>query len=202
MVQGGTPERRWAWERGMTIRRLIAVVLFLGLAAWIAAIFGASLAAGAVFSTLGDLDVTLSEASILDAGDQGRYIAGFITQPIFAVTDALQTGCAIIVLAMLAIQLARSLSGKKWQLAAMIAACVAAALLLVRILFLTRPFDAALAAARRAVADGDLDAYVAQAAIMHAIHPTLVLIVASTLLAVIVALIAAAASTELGGATS
>ena len=82
------------------LRTLAAVAWWLGLIAWIGAIVMPGATAMVAFTRLPQLDLSMTAANPFFAGDSegaGRFIAGYVTNPLFQVSDTVRLWSLIAV---------------------------------------------------------------------------------------------------------
>ncbi len=83
---------------------LATVIWWLTLVAWTAAIIAPAATAMSAFTSLPTMDVTTDRIDPFfgdDAEGAGRFIAGYVTHPVFQISDRVQLGCAVIGVALL-----------------------------------------------------------------------------------------------------
>jgi len=86
---------------------LATVVWWLTLVAWTAAIIAPAATAMSAFTSLPAMEVRTDRIEPFFAEDTegaGRFIAGYVTHPVFQASDRVQLGCAVIGVVLLAVR--------------------------------------------------------------------------------------------------
>ncbi len=180
----------------MIWRRLRFSLLLATLVAWIAAIVSSGVVAASAFTTLPDLEISSPLADAYFGDDQpaiGRFIAGFVTNPVFLASDRVRMVAAGCVLALYLAGRGRMLDRRHRivRACAQMAMIGAMSVLAYQLIFVSPDLQDVLAAWRTAVTEGNRDAGTMiwkEFEIMHRIAAgllrlELVLVVSSLLLA-------------------
>lgn len=186
------------------IRTLAAIAWWLGLIAWIAAIVVPGATAMVAFTRLPELELSMASASTFFAGDSegaGRFIAGYVTNPLFQVSDTVRLVSLIAVGSAIVVSRGRPIGrpGISRRIA-VIAIGIAALVLGWYLLRVATPLATALDAWRTSVLADDASA--AEVAWMQfdPLHRTASRLFGVELCLVLVAAICAAISTGTGSA--
>ncbi len=152
---------------------ILAAIWWLALIGWVAAIVAPGAAAMVAFPRLAELEVAIPATRTFFADDPaaaGRFVAGFVTNPIFVVADSVRLVAAMIV--WLTVILAAGRPSGGGRLAALATLPIGAATVLFAISFLTvsPPLAEALDQWRVAVFEGDQDAAGMAKAVFDPLH--------------------------------
>lgn len=146
-----------------TTMTLATVVWWLALMAWTAAIIAPAATAMSAFTSLPAMDVTTDRIESFFGDDRegaGRFIAGYVTHPVFQVSDRVQLVCAVVGIVLLVLRggapVGRPKSISRRCATAMV--LLAAALLGWYLLGVSPSVESTLEAWRAAVDAGDRDA--------------------------------------------
>lgn len=147
---------------GMMFARLRFSLLMTTLAIWLAALVASGTVAIAAFTTLPDLDVSNPTTTRFFANDPqgaGRYLAGFVTNPVFVISDRIRGVAAVLIVVIFAIGRGRVLDGRCRTIRHLAHATLLGAIgLLAYEVFLVAPdVQSSLAAWRSTVVDGDVE---------------------------------------------
>lgn len=183
--------------------RLLAVVYWTGLIFWIGAIFATGVAAFGTFGTLSDEALVLERFSAYPAAHHGRLAAGLAMEQIFALTDLVQFGAAVMVIFGLigqALLMRRSMLGVG-HVVRTLAIVVAVTLLVYQALAITPQMNRDLLRYRDAAASGQLEAAAMHRSSFESLHPTAERLSGLRFGALLIAAMASAASLSAGGVT-
>ncbi len=137
--------------------RLVNIVFWLGLVAWVSAVAAAGVAASATFTILPDLGLTVSGYQLTDTVQHGRLAAGKVMEPVFAFVDVVQLLAAMLVVVACLVQ--NTLIKVPWRTPAnvirVLGIILAAGLLLGRMALLSPDMNRQLRAYWSAAASGD-----------------------------------------------
>jgi len=174
-----------------TLAAVCGSLWWLALVAWVAAIIAPAAAAMVAFPTLPELDVAIPSTREFftdDAEAAGRFVAGYVTNPIFLAADSVRLVTALVIWAVVLIFRGRPLGGGRRSLVAMLAIAVATALLLTSLTTVAGPLAESLDAWRAAVFDGDHDAAAQAKAAFDPLHERASTLMSSELLCVLAAI--------------
>ena len=156
--------------------RFLAITWWLLLVAWFAAATAPALAAISAFTQLQDLGIVVTEYQNYlgtDPKANGRLAAGFVTDPVFRITDNAQVVIATIGLIILLITRGRPVGGSSPANMANIACFAMAAIIIAILVFgMSASMNHELDAYRAAARMGDVteaDAHLAEFNTMHPI---------------------------------
>ncbi len=180
-----------------TMRPMLASVWWLALAAWVAAIVAPAAAAMVAFPRLPELEVAIPATRGFFADDPdaaGRFVAGFVTNPIFVAADAVRL--VLVGLVWLAIALAGGRPSGQGRLAIVATVAIAAAsiLLAISLTLVAGPLAEALEAWRAAVFADDREAAAVAKAAFDPLHARASTLMSSELVCVLVAIAASGAA--------
>lgn len=142
---------------------IASVIWWLTLVAWTAAIIAPAATAMSAFTSLPTMDLTTDRIESFFGDDTeaaGRFIAGYVTHPVFQASDRVQTGCAVVGIVLLFLRRGapvgrlKSIS-RRFATATML---LAAALLGWYLVGISPRVESTLEAWRSAVEAGDRDA--------------------------------------------
>jgi len=166
-------------------------VWWLALVAWVAAIIAPAAAAMVAFPTLPELDVAIPSTRDFFAGDveaAGRFVAGYVTNPIFLAADSVRLATALVIWTAVLVFRGRPLGGGRLSLVAVLAIAIATVLLVTSLTTVAGPLAESLDAWRVAVLDGDHDAAAQAKAAFDPLHEQASTLMSSELLCVLVAI--------------
>jgi hypothetical protein len=153
--------------------RFIAAIWWLSLVAWIAAIIAPAAAAMVAFPRLPELGAEIPATREFFAADPdgaGRFVAGYVTNPLFLAADRVRPVAALLMLAALMLTRGRPCGEGRLALAGVIAVGVAAIPLAVSLVFVASPLAASLEEWRAAVFAGDQAAAAIAKAVFDPLH--------------------------------
>jgi hypothetical protein len=142
-------------------RPVLAAIWWLALVGWVAAIIAPGAAAMVAFPRLPELEVAIPATQAYFADDTagaGRFVAGFVTNPIFVAADSARLVAAMIVWLTVVLAAGRPSGGGRLAGAATLAIGAATVLFAISFLTVSAPLAEALDQWRVAVFDGDHDA--------------------------------------------
>lgn len=182
--------RRW--------RIILASAWWSALTIWFAAIIAPAAAAMVAFPRLPEIEAVIPATGAFFSGDPesaGRFVAGFVTNPIFVASDVVRL--AVVGVAWLSVLVSRGRpSGHgRWSIVAMISMAIASTLFAISFLFVAAPLAEALELWRAAVFAGDHGAAADAKAIFDPLHLTASRLMSTELIFVVIAILAAGAST-------
>ena len=146
----------------MMFARLRFTLLMTMLAIWLAALVASGTVAIAAFTTLPDLEISNPNTTRFFENDPqgaGRYLAGFVTNPVFVVSDRVRGIAAVLVVVVFVAGRGRVLDARCRAIRHLAHATLLGAIgLLAYEVFLVAPdVQSSLSAWRSAVVDGDLE---------------------------------------------
>lgn len=144
----------------MMFARLRFTFLLTALAIWLAALVASGTVAIAAFTTLPDLEISNPNTTRFFENDPqgaGRYLAGFVTNPVFVISDKIRGAAAVLVISVFAVGRGRVLDGRCRAIRLLAHASLLGAIgLLAYEVFLVAPdVQSSLSSWRSAVAAGD-----------------------------------------------
>ncbi len=137
---------------------LSATIWWLALTIWVAAIIAPAAAAMVAFPTLPELEVAIPATRAFFAGDAdaaGRFVAGFVTNPIFVAADSVRLVVMIVLWVIVLIAGGRPIGRSPLALPAVVLVGLGSILLAISLLSVASPLAETLDAWRTAVFDGD-----------------------------------------------
>ncbi len=143
------------------LRPMLAAIWWLALVAWVAAIIAPAAAAMVAFPRLPELEVSIpaTQAYFVDDPDAaGRFVAGYVTNPIFVAADGVRLVVVVLVWTAMLLSAGDPSGGGRLATGATIAIAIASTLLVVSLVTVSGPLAEALDQWRVAVFDGDRDA--------------------------------------------
>ena len=185
-----------------TLRTLAAIAWWLGVIAWIAAIVVPGATAMVAFTRLPELELSMAAADAYFDGDSeaaGRFIAGYVTNPLFLVSDTVRLTSVIAIGAAILATLGRPIGrpGRARRIA-ILAIGLGAVVLAWYLLRISTPLATALEAWRTSVLADDAAAAGESWAQFDPLHRTASRLFGIELCLVLVAAIAAAISSRSG----
>lgn len=142
---------------------IAALAWWLTLVAWTAAIIAPAATAMSAFTSLPAMNVTTERIETFfeeDTQAAGRFIAGYVTHPVFQASDRVQAGCAVVGVVLIVLRRGAPV-GRPTSIArrlATVAMLLAVALLAWYLLGVSPSVESTLEAWRSAVDAGDRDA--------------------------------------------
>ena len=146
----------------MTWIRIRFTLLLTLLTVWIAAMFASGVVAIAAFTSLPDLELSTPAAEAFYGDDTegvGRYVAGFVTNPVFVASDRIRSVAAIAILLLIVISRGRILDRRCRVLRYLAGATLKLGLVILAytVIVLAPDIQTTLTAWRAAVTDGDVE---------------------------------------------
>ena len=179
------------------LRSVAAAAWWLALIAWIAAIVAPGAAAMVAFTRLPDLDVSIPASRAYfdgDAAAAGRFVAGYVTNPIFVASDSIRLGAAALACIAIAVTGARPTGRGRSALLATTCLAIATAILVATLMLVSAPLAESLEAWRVAVLADDPIAADAAKSLFDPLHVRASRLMQAELILLLVAAIAGGVS--------
>lgn len=178
----------------MTIVRAVAAAAWwLAVVAWIAAITAPGAAAMVAFTRLPELEVAIPSTMSYFEGDPeaaGRFVAGFVTNPIFVAGDSIRLGAALLAWSAIIVTVARPVGRGRATLVATLCLAIASVTLAASLMFVSGPLAESLEAWRTAVFADDRTSADAAKAIFDPLHEQASRLMQTELILLLIAAIA------------
>jgi hypothetical protein len=177
--------------------RVLGAIWWLALVAWVAAIIAPAAAAMTAFPRLPELEVAIPSTQAFFADDPnaaGRFVAGYVTNPIFLAADSVRLVVACLLGAIVLLSRGRIVGRGPAGVLAIVAVGIACVLLAISLTTVATPLAEALELWRTAVFAGDHAAASTAKAAFDPLHERASTLMTSELGCVLVAIALAGAA--------
>ncbi len=179
------------------IRSVSAAAWWLALIIWLAAIATPAAAAMVAFTRLPELQVAIPASEAYFDGDSaaaGRFVAGYVTNPIFVASDSIRLGAAILACIAMAATGARPTGRGRWIRIATSCVAIATAILVATLALISSPLAESLEAWRIAVLANDPIAADAAKSLFDPLHVRASRLMQAELVLLLIAAVASGAA--------